>query len=122
MTTTLLRTSALERFLRDVTYDTRSDERTASAPSTPGQLVLLQRLVDELHELGLADAAMSRYGVVTATIPATTSRSDIPVIGFLVHVDTSPEMPGAGVRPIVHPGQRHRDPPAFLGEGDPGRP
>jgi tripeptide aminopeptidase len=109
MTTILLRTSALERFLRYVTYDTRSDERTASAPSTPGQLVLLQRLVDELHELGLADAAMSRYGVVTATIPATTSRSDIPVIGFLAHVDTSPEMPGAGVRPIVHPAYDGRD-------------
>lgn len=97
-------TSVVDRFLRYVTYDTRSDERSSSVPSTPGQLVLLHRLVDELHELGISDAAMSRYGIVTATIPATTSRADTPVIGFLAHVDTSPELAGAGVRPIVHRG------------------
>ncbi len=109
MTRTRVTTSALERFLRYVTYDTRSDERSTSVPSTPGQLVLLQRLVDELHELGVTDAAMSRHGVVTATIPATTSRAGTPIIGFLAHVDTSPEMPGAGVRPIVHEAYDGRD-------------
>ncbi len=102
-------TTVLERFLRYVAYDTRSDERATSVPSTPGQLALLHRLVDELHELGIADAAMNRHGVVLATIPATVARADVPTIGFLAHVDTSPEMPGAGVRPIVHRAYDGRD-------------
>ena len=96
-----MRTSALERFLRYVVVDTRSDERSITFPSTPGQLTLLRQLVDELRALGIDDASMDEYGYVMATIPATSSGS-IPVIGFVAHVDTSPEMPGAGVRPIVH--------------------
>jgi tripeptide aminopeptidase len=95
-------TSALSRFLRYVTIDTRSDERSTSRPSTPGQLVLLQLLVDELQELGLEDAAVDQHGYVMATIPATSAKPDVPIIGYVAHVDTSPEMPGAGVRPIVH--------------------
>jgi tripeptide aminopeptidase len=101
--------SAVDRFLRYVTYDTRSDERSASAPSTPGQVALLRQLVGELHELGIADATMSADGVVMATIRATTSRPDAPTIGFLAHVDTSPEMPGAQVKPIVHRAYDGRD-------------
>ncbi len=96
-----MRTSALERFLRYVVVDTRSDERSSTFPSTPGQLTLLRQLVDELKALGIDDASMDEHGYVMATIPATSSGS-IPVIGFVAHVDTSPEMPGAGVRPIVH--------------------
>ena len=96
-----VRTSALERFLRYVVVDTRSDERSSTFPSTPGQLTLLRQLVDELRALGIDDASMDEHGYVMATIPATSSGS-IPVIGFVAHVDTSPEMPGAGVRPIVH--------------------
>ena len=95
-------TSALSRFLRYVTIDTRSDERSTSRPSTPGQLVLLQLLVAELQELGLEDAAIDQHGYVMATIPATSAKPDVPIIGFVAHVDTSPEMPGAGVQPIVH--------------------
>jgi tripeptide aminopeptidase len=94
-------TSALERFLRYVIVDTRSDERASTFPSTPGQLTLLRQLVDELKALGIDDASMDEHGYVMATIPAT-SPGAIPVIGFVAHVDTSPEMPGAGVRPIVH--------------------
>jgi tripeptide aminopeptidase len=96
-----VRTSALERFLRYVVVDTRSDERSITFPSTPGQLTLLRQLVEELKALGIDDASMDEHGYVMATIPATSSGS-IPVIGFVAHVDTSPEMPGAGVRPIVH--------------------
>jgi tripeptide aminopeptidase len=97
-----MNTSALERFLRYVTFDTRSDEQSTSVPSTPGQLVLLRTLVTELVALGLADAEMDEHGYVMATIPATAGCEDVPVIGFIAHVDTSPEMPGHDVKPIVH--------------------
>ena len=95
-------TSALSRFLKYVTFDTRSDEQSTTFPSTPGQLVLLKELVAELNALGLEDAAMDQYGYVMATIPPTAGREHAPVIGFIAHVDTSPEMPGHDVRPIVH--------------------
>ena len=92
----------LERFLRYVRYDTQSDERSKAFPSTEGQLVFLRHLVDELHEVGVSDAAIDQFGYVMATIPATTTKADVPTIGFIAHVDTSPEMSGANVTPIVH--------------------
>jgi len=95
-------TSVVERFLRYVTYDTQSSETSDTYPSTEKQLDLLRLLVDELHALGLADAAMDEHGYVMATIPATSPKADVPVIGFIAHVDTSPEMSGAGVKPIIH--------------------
>jgi tripeptide aminopeptidase len=101
-----MQTSALNRFLKYVTYDTRSDEQSSTFPSTPGQLVLLNELVVELRALGLEDAAMDQYGYVMATVPSTAGLEHAPVIGFIAHVDTSPEMPGHNVRPIVH---RHYD-------------
>jgi len=104
-----MKTSALNRFLRYVTFDTRSDEQSSRFPSTPGQLVLLRELVVELKALGLDDAAMDEYGYVMATIPATPGRETQPVIGFIAHVDTSPEMPGHDVRPIVHERYDGRD-------------
>jgi tripeptide aminopeptidase len=97
-----MKTGALARFLRYVTVDTTPDEGSTTYPSTPGQLVLLGELVEELREIGAADASMDEHGCVTATIPATSARADVPAIGFIAHVDTSPEMRGAGVRPIVH--------------------
>ena len=96
------RTSVVERFLRYVTYDTQSAEGSPTYPSTAKQLVLLDRLVEELREIGLTDAARDEHGYVMATIPATTRKKNVPVIGFVAHVDTSPESPGAGVKPIVH--------------------
>src|SRR4051794_10981360 len=104
-----MNTSVLERFLRYVTYDTRADEQSASVPSTPRQLVLLQLLVDELRAMGITDAAMDANGYVTATVPASAGLGAAPVIGFLAHVDTSPEMPGHGVKPIVHERYDGRD-------------
>jgi tripeptide aminopeptidase len=101
-TTATLTTSALERFLRYVTYDTQSSEESESAPSTEKQLVLLDQLVKELKELGLADAQRGPQGVVMATLPATTKKTRVPVVGFMAHVDTSPEESGANVKPIVH--------------------
>jgi tripeptide aminopeptidase len=104
-----MRTSALERFLRYVTIDTRSDEQAATTPSTPGQLVLLGLLAAELKELGADAVSMDEHGYVMATIPATSSRTGTPVIGFIAHVDTSPEMPGHDVKPIVHARYDGRD-------------
>jgi tripeptide aminopeptidase len=101
--------SVLERFLRYVTYDTQSREEATAYPSTPGQLVFLRDLVDELHSIGIADASIDAHGYVMATIPSTSSKGTVPTIGFLAHVDTSPEMSGAGVKPIVHHNYDGRD-------------
>jgi tripeptide aminopeptidase len=93
--------AVLKRFLRYVTYDTQSDETSKTYPSTATQLVLLRDLSDELRAIGLRDAAMDQYGYVTATVPGTSTKN-VAAIGFIAHVDTSPEMPGANVKPIVH--------------------
>jgi len=85
--------AVLSRFLRYVAYDTQSREGSSEYPSTPGQLVLLNDLVAELRAIGIADASIDEYGYVMATIPSTTRKQDVPVIGFIAHVDTSPEMP-----------------------------
>jgi len=99
----------VERFLEYVRIDTQSKEGAETYPSTPGQLVLLRRLVDELEEIGADAVEMDDHGYVFATIPSTTTKRDVPVIGFLAHVDTSPEMSGADVRPIVHRDYRGQD-------------
>jgi len=101
--------TVLERFLRYVQYDTQSDESSTSYPSTATQLVLLEALAAELRGLGASDVRMDQHGYVTATLPATSSKRDVPTIGFIAHVDTSPEMPGAGVIPIVHERYDGRD-------------
>jgi tripeptide aminopeptidase len=109
MTVTTPKTSVLERFLRYVKLDTASDPDSKSTPSTAKQLVLLDLLVQELKALGLEDAARDEHGIVMATLPATSSTKDLPVIGWLAHVDTSPEMSGANVKPIVHANYDGRD-------------
>jgi tripeptide aminopeptidase len=116
--------TVLDRFLKYVTYDTQSDERSSTYPSTAKQLVLLRDLANELKDLGVADAAIDEFGYVMATIPATTAKPGVPTIGFIAHVDTSPEMSGANVKPIVHGGYDGRDlvlpddPSAILRLGD----
>jgi len=101
--------ATLRRFLHYVTFDTQSDENSETYPSTEKQLALLKHLHGELKGIGLADAAMDEHGYVFATIPATTKKANVPVIGFIAHVDTSPEMPGAGVKPIVHKNYQGQD-------------
>jgi tripeptide aminopeptidase len=101
--------SAASRFLRYVTYDTQSDENSKTYPSTEKQLVLLRRLVKELQEIGVADASIDPYGYVMATIPASAGKQHVPAIGFIAHVDTSPEVSGANVRPLVHENYDGRD-------------
>jgi len=100
--------TVLERFLRYVKYDTQADESSTTYPSTSKQLVLLRDLADELRSLGVRDAAMDDHGYVTATIPPTSDKR-VPTIAFIAHVDTSPEMPGDNVKPIVHSRYDGRD-------------
>lgn len=90
----------LERFTRYVKIDTQSKPDREQSPSTLKQLDLSRVLVDELKAAGLADAILDEYGYVYATLPATVA--DTPVIGLIAHVDTSPDAPGADVKPLVH--------------------
>ena len=101
--------SAASRFLRYVTFDTQSDDQSETYPSTAKQLVLLNQLVQELREMGVADASVDEYGYVMATIPATAGKEHVPAIGFVAHVDTSPDVTGADVKPIVHKNYDGRD-------------
>lgn len=89
----------LERFLRYVRIDTQSQEDSETYPSTSKQLNLQRLLVDELRALGLEDAHLDANGYVLATLPATPGHEHRPVIGLLAHVDTSPDAPGANVKP-----------------------
>jgi len=101
--------AVLDRFLRYVQYDTRSDESSTTIPSTLSQLIFQKALAAELRALGLRDADVDGHGYVMATIPATTTKVSVPAIGFIAHVDTSPEMTGAGVKPIIHAQYDGRD-------------
>jgi len=89
----------VDRFLRYVRIDTQSAEDADTYPSTEKQLDLSRLLVDELHAIGLTDAALTEHGYVLATLPGAAGA---PVIGLIAHVDTTPETPGGGVEPIVH--------------------
>ena len=94
--------SVLERFLRYVQIDTQSDPNSETFPSTAKQRNLSNLLAEELRALGVADAHVDEHGYVYATIPANSERTDIPVICFCSHVDTSPDVTGENVKPIVH--------------------
>ena len=94
-------TDVVERFLRYVSFDTQSAEDAADFPSTPGQRVLGQALADDMRALGLRDVRMDGYGYVYGRLPATPGCEDRPVLGFLSHMDTSPDVSGAGVRPRI---------------------
>ena len=87
----------VERFLKYVSFDTQSAEDSPSTPSTEKQFALARYLRDELNEIGLQDVEMDEKGYVYATLPATTKK-DIPTIGFIAHMDTSPDCSGANVK------------------------
>jgi tripeptide aminopeptidase len=89
----------LERFLRYVRIDTQAAPRAEMRPSTQKQLDLSRMLVAELREIGLADAELNEGFSVFATLPGTV---DTPVLGLIAHVDTTPDVTGAGVSPVVH--------------------
>lgn len=96
-----VRSELLERFLRYVVIDTESDPRSTTYPSTEKQLTLSRLLLDELHALGVSSARIDRHGYLMAEIPATAGCEGATPIGFLAHVDTSPDMTGAGVSPQI---------------------
>ena len=89
-----------DRFLKYVTFDTQSSETTGTTPSTPGQLVFAEALVKELKEIGLEDITLDDKSYLMATLPANTAKA-IPTIGFIAHLDTSPDMSGKDVQPRI---------------------
>jgi len=92
----------LSRFLRYVRIETTSDPKSRTSPSTSSQLTPLRMLESELRELGAADVSLDQYGYVLATIPATSAKPNVPIVGFLAHVDTAPDFTAHNVVPIVH--------------------
>ncbi|HEY2855880.1 MAG TPA: peptidase T [Gemmatimonadaceae bacterium] len=95
----------VDRFLRYVRIDTQSKEGESATPSTEKQWALSRMLVEELRELGARDVRVSEYCMVYATLPSNLpndSTAKVPVIGFLAHVDTSPALTGANVKPVIH--------------------
>ncbi|MDP3452509.1 MAG: peptidase T [Bacteroidales bacterium] len=92
----------LEKFLRYISVDTASDPESSSQPSTSKQLDLSRMLVKELKEMGISDVSLDEYGYVMATIPSNLpAGKKVPVIGFIAHVDSAPDAPGAGVNPQI---------------------
>ncbi len=89
-----------ERFLKYVSFHTTSDTETNLTPSTPGQLVFANFLAEELATIGLSEIELDKNGYIMATLPANTDK-DIPVIGFISHLDTSPDMSGRNIKPRV---------------------
>lgn len=97
--------SVVDRFLQYVKFDTQSDELTNLTPSTPGQMVFARHLENELRELGLTEISLDDNGYLMATLPANlpdgVSEKDVPVVGFIAHLDTSPDMSGRHVSPRI---------------------
>lgn len=90
----------VERFLKYVSFTTTSDEKTEMTPSTPGQMIFAQSLANELKSIGLEDVEVDKNGYVMATLPANCTES-LPTIGFIAHLDTSPDMSGRHVKARV---------------------
>lgn len=98
----------VERFLKYVSFDTQSDEGSSTCPSTAKQLELGKYLVQELRQIGLKDADMDDNGYVYATLEGNVDQ-EAPVIGFIAHMDTSPDMTGAAVKPRIIPNYDGKD-------------
>lgn len=90
----------VERFLDYISYDTQSDEETNMTPSTPGQMVFVKHLRDELEKMGLEEITLDENGYLMASLPSNIDK-DVPVIGFIAHVDTAPDMSGKHVNPRI---------------------
>ena len=90
----------VERFLKYVQFDTQSDENSHTTPSTDKQLVFAEYLRDELEDIGLKDVELDGNGYLYATLPGNTDKK-APTIGFISHLDTSPDASGAGVKPRI---------------------
>ena len=95
-----IRNYMLDRFLKYVTFDTESSDNAVTVPTTEGQFVFARYLEQELKNMGLADVVLDEKGYLYATLPANTDK-EMPVVGFIAHLDTSPDMSGKDVRPRV---------------------
>lgn len=93
--------SALARFLRYISYDTQSDEESESVPTSEKQKVLGELLAQELFDMGLYNAHMDEYGYVYGWLPATAGCEGVPCLGLVAHMDTSPDVSGANVKPRI---------------------
>ena len=95
----------LSRFQEYVKIDTQSDENSSTYPSTEKQLNLSRLLFEELKEMGLSEVEITKHGYVLATLPSNLKENEgkeVPTIGFIAHVDTSPDVSGANVKPVIH--------------------
>lgn len=100
--------NVVDRFLEYVKFDTQSDELTNLTPSTPGQMVFAQSLEKQLIKLGLKDVSLDENGYLMATLPGNVD-TDVPTIGFIAHLDTSPDMSGRHVNPRIVKGYDGND-------------
>lgn len=98
----------IERFLKYVSFDTQSNEESGVTPSTPGQMVFAKFLKEELESLGLEEVTLDENGYLFATLPANTDKP-VPTIGFIAHMDTSPDMSGKEVKPRIVPDYDGKD-------------
>ena len=105
----------VDRFLKYVSFCTTSDENTGMTPSTPGQMEFARYLAQELKEIGLTDVSLDSNGYIMATLPANSG--DVPVIGFIAHMDTSPDASGKHVKAsIVKAEEREYIDPRYAGQ------
>ena len=93
--------TVLDRFLKYVSFDTTSDEESQTIPSTQKQTILGAYLVEELKNAGCEDAHMDQYGYVYGTLPATKGCEDLPALGLIAHMDTSPAVSGTDIKPQI---------------------
>jgi tripeptide aminopeptidase len=95
-----MKQEVFDRFLKYIAIDTQSDDNSATTPSTEKQLTLGRLLADELTKMGLSDVSIDEKCYVMATLPSNTKKK-VPVLGFIAHVDTSPDMPGNDIKPQI---------------------
>lgn len=93
--------NVVDRFLNYVKFDTQSDELTNLTPSTPGQMIFAEHLKEELEALGLENITLDENGYLMATLPGNTDKKGVPTVGFIAHLDTSPDMSGRHVQPRI---------------------
>ena len=93
-------TSIIDRFLKYTQYNTQSDPNTGLTPSTPGQMNFSRQLAEELKEIGLAEVELDENGYIMATLPSNIEE-EVPVVGFIAHVDTSPDFSGKNISPRI---------------------
>lgn len=90
-----------ERFLKYVSFHTTADENSNKTPSSPGQMVFAKYLVDELKSIGMKEVELDSNGYIMATLPANTDKENVPTIGFISHMDTSPDAVGENIKARV---------------------